>query len=769
MRLEVKQAPPRPSIPLLLSGALIVWLVVLVGYQLLFSLPILPVIAVSGGVLGGCVLFLLLRARSTAAFLLLFVALGVLVSAVGVFVYTLQSDKALQAGEQTYLFTVIEDKSISSFGESYYATTRLSDGIEVVVRTYFNEVADLALGTRFQAVCELSEVSEDARMFYAQQGTHATASISAYEVVEQPVSFFFGVLDIRRFCLGAMESYTLESDYMLRALLLGDQTLLSDTELYQDVKVCGLAHLIAVSGAHLVVVSGLIASVLRAVRLSFAWRLVIQIAAIWFYLVLVGFPESCLRAACMSCFSIVAALAQRKSSALSALGLVALFFIGSDPASAFSISFALSFLSTLGIILFCPLLLHLAENMPLRLPRWVSEPFAMTLISLLLTFPLTSALFSQFSLISPVANILTTPLITVICALGLVALALIGVPYLGQWLLEIVRLLAQGFDVVAGVLADVPFAAIPLNVNFIIASILVIAICIGLWIAWTKFSFLHLSALCTVVSVVLFFPFVAGHHDDQIIMMDVGQGDAFVIRSNNQTLLVDTGNQTSMLYAALARNGVHNLNAVLITHPDDDHCGSLTDLAGMTHIGEVLVAHGSRVSTEEKAQDLMRDAAAVVGSDKIREVCVDDVLQIGDFKLTIIAPEVIEEAGNADSICFLLEYQSTDTARPFTALFCGDAESEQLEDLIEQNKVTEVTIYKVGHHGSKAAINAEQAKVLSPEISLVSVGENNRYGHPNGEVLGYLEQQGSRIYRSDISGDVTCNFFSDRIQLATMK
>ena len=104
----------------------------------------------------------------------------------------------------------------------------------------------------------------------------------------------------------------------------------------------------------------------------------------------------------------------------------------------------------------------------------------------------------------------------------------------------------------------------------------------------------------------------------------------------------------------------------------------------------------------------------------------------------------------------------------WTTLFCGDAESDQLKEIIDEGELGDIDIYKVGHHGSKAALTESVVEVIRPEISLVSVGEGNRYGHPAAQTLSLLDSVGSHVFRTDEMGDVSCEFSNDGIRVTAL-
>ncbi len=243
-------------------------------------------------------------------------------------------------------------------------------------------------------------------------------------------------------------------------------------------------------------------------------------------------------------------------------------------------------------------------------------------------------------------------------------------------------------------------------------------------------------------------------------MLNVGQGDAFILRSGKASVLIDTGNQDSLLREALARQGVRSLDAVVITHPDDDHMGSLESLAGIVQVGRVIVASDGLSCSCGNCSRLRSAAAVVVGQDNIAGIKVGDALSVGRWRLSCIWPKgYADEGGNADSLCFFADADPDgDGVSDARTLMVGDAEHDQLQELVDSGALGRVDVLKVGHHGSKNALTPELAQVLRPALSLVSVGRGNRYGHPAAQTLDCLAQQGSRIVRTDESGDVVCEF-----------
>ena len=343
------------------------------------------------------------------------------------------------------------------------------------------------------------------------------------------------------------------------------------------------------------------------------------------------------------------------------------------------------------------------------------------------------------------------------------AATLVGCACVGaSALTELVRLLAA-----------VPHAAIPVSVPVPASLAFLAALSAVLWLAWPRLRLRAALAFaaagcCAAAFAFVLAPRMAG---DEIVMLDVGQGDAFVVRSRGAAVLVDTGNQERLLREALARHGVYRLDAVLVTHGDDDHMGALASLAGVVEVQRVLVAQDALTCECRSCENLIEAARSLVGDQKVEGVRMGDVLQVGAFELSVAWPERFsDEGGNADSVCLVADADLDDDGAPdWRALFTGDAEHDQLRALIDEGRVGSVDIYKVGHHGSRNALDDEEAAVLAPRIALVSAGAGNRYGHPTQETLDRLSAVGSAIYRTDEQGDVSCKLTGDRIEVATLR
>ena len=579
------------------------------------------------------------------------------------------------------------------------------------------------------------------------------------------------VVGVRDRILGALsEAGKSDARYVLEALVCGYRGNLRNAAVYSSFKSAGLAHMVAVSGAHLAIVCSLVEALLGALRMGRRPRLALQVAFMAAYVVLAGMPVSALRAAVMAAAGILGSQARRRSSSINALGVCIVVFVGCHAWTATSLSFALSAGATAGIILFAGLFGAWVRTWFPRLPRQVASSFAMTLSANLLSAGLSAAEFSMVPLASPLSNLVAVPLLSAVCCLGLVAgLAAAAVPAAAGAVLAVPLAGSQVLCWVVDALAGIPYASIPVSAEAGVAVALSVAAAATLWWFWPRVS--RIAAACVLAGVVVFAVVVGvvgpATCGTQVVALDVGQGDAILLRSQGRAVLVDTGTNDQQLLQALAKQGVQRLDAVIITHPDDDHCGSLPALKGVVGIGQVCLSAPTFTCACSKCGQLVETAQQLVGEANVVALSKGSTLTCGNFAMQVVWPsEFHDSGGNADSLCLLARADvDADGTADQTVFLCGDAERETLQTLVDEGVLGQVNVYKVGHHGSAKALTAKLAETLSPQVALISVGENNRYGHPTKAALSALEGVHARVLRTDTEGSVVCTLLKGSIQV----
>lgn len=706
--------------------------------------------------------------------LILGMALGLAAS--GLSATSLHRTEALLVDQpREWSITLAEDARSSQFGAQAVAQAKSNQGERVKVRLYLDESeARLLQGTQLRLKGALRSFSPRAADAAWDKGLAGTLDGTSLDVRQLRLS---GVVHLRQSALDALGRFGGSEAPLLQALVCGYRRTLEEEGMYQGFQLTGLAHLVAVSGAHLSLVTMFVMAVMGAFHLSRRSSSALLGLFLLAYVTFTGLPVSALRAALMTATALLSFVVRRRSSALSALGLCLVIFVAFDVPTALSASFFLSAASTLGILLFSRLI---AEGLPFQ-GRWgrtlLGDPLALTASSALMTQPYGAALFAQLPLVAPLANVVATPLFTLGCLGGFVGTALaLAVPACAPVSVGLAALCCRPLVAATDLLTAVPFGCIPVDADPGAMVALSAAGAVTLWLWWPRLTPRRTAGAAGVLAVALVAVLAIGPwlQHDEVIMLDVGQGDAFLVRSQGHSLLVDTGNQERKLKEALGRCGVTALDAVAISHHDDDHCGSLTPLRGVVSFSNVLVARDTLACPCASCQALValgQSGAPGGPALTLKGLSVGDTISCGRFKLEAVWPAAfVDEGGNADSLSLLCTYDGNNDGTPeWTMLFCGDAEGEELAAMADRLPASGIDVLKVGHHGSRVSLDGGVAERLAPSIALISVGEDNRYGHPSAECLERLEAVDAQIFRTDEQGDVALAFTVQKITVRAQR
>ncbi len=234
----------------------------------------------------------------------------------------------------------------------------------------------------------------------------------------------------------------------------------------------------------------------------------------------------------------------------------------------------------------------------------------------------------------------------------------------------------------------------------------------------------------------------------EVHFIDVGQADCALILCDNESLLIDGGNvaDSELVVSYLINEEITDLDYVICTHAHEDHVGGLYGPLEYFTVTESIFAPATSADT----QCYERFLSAVEKQNKILTVpkC-GDTFSLGSAQVTFIGPVTENYTDiNNTSIVTKITYNET------SFLFTGDAERESEQDILSSSADISADVLKVGHHGSENSTTYPFLREIMPEIAVISVGEGNNYGHPTEDALSRLRDADTKVYRTDLQGNI---------------
>ena len=533
---------------------------------------------------------------------------------------------------------------------------------------------------------------------------------------------------------------------VLSSMVLGGSSRL-DEEMRDVFAANGIAHLLSVSGTHLVFLTGLLLAVLRP--LTLLWRKTLLLVILAFYAALCGLRPPVLRALLMSAVLVWSGSGAKRGRLLC---LSAMTMLCCRPLWLLDIGFQLSFAAAAGLLTLLPACSKIFTQ---RLSAIVREALAVTLAAQLATLPLEIAYFHQFSLVAFISNPLLVPVLELAAQAALLGCLL---PYGELFLQAAAFLLAQALQQ-AQWLAALPFSTLVIGEQP--------APCIILYYAalavWADFSWLQffsyrerrlIIGTCLSLLAAVFIYGRFGSIPLTAYFLDVGQGDCTVIVTPERKIVVaDTGGLRnyavgSRVVASFLRSlGYNRIDILLLSHYDFDHVGGAKDLLRQLQAEQVLLPNERLTEETAKIQQAIVQQAQgsrlhiVRSGESFR---LDEVTQLR----IVDAPAEAVSGNEASTLAAVQSAQGS-------LLLTGDM-GEQREENLQLTQA--YTVLKAAHHGSRYSTGSDFLRQVQPRLTVLSCGEGNRYGHPHAEVLTRLREAGSSIARTDKDGCVKVVF-----------
>ncbi|WP_051581357.1 ComEC/Rec2 family competence protein [Pseudonocardia acaciae] len=542
---------------------------------------------------------------------------------------------------------------------------------------------------------------------------------------------------------------------LLPGLAIGDTSTMSWT-LREEFRATGLTHLVAVSGANLVIVCGAVFGLLGLLQAGIRTRVLVALLALVGFVLLARPSPSVLRAAVMGGVGLLAVLAGRRRQVIPALAAAVIGLLLIDPALGTDPGFALSVLATAALVLLAPpwaawLRAH-------GVPPGAAEALAVPSAAHLVTAPLVAGLSGQVSLVAVVANLLVAPAVAPATVLGVLAAvvspASTAVAEFCVWL--------AGHPVawlvtVAHWGAAVPGGSVPWPAG-VGGALLLAAAVVGVVVMFRRrrVRALVVAALLGALLVLVPTRFATPGWPVEgwsVVACDVGQGDALVLATDQpgRAVLVDAGTETGAVDGCLSRLGVSVLSLVVVSHLHADHVGGLGAALDGRAVGAVAVGPARQPAWAFERVHRLASGNRV----PVVELRAGQRLSWPGLVLDVLGPREPpayldpEDGTDVNNTSLVLRA----TTRGGTVLLPGDIELLAQANLLTDGALLRADVLKVPHHGSRYTSPGFLAAV-HPRLALVSVGAGNRYGHPNAAVLDALGRGGALVRRTDQAGDV---------------
>ena len=533
--------------------------------------------------------------------------------------------------------------------------------------------------------------------------------------------------------LKRIESANKSKGYIL-AFLYADKSLI-EKDVYTKYQKIGVSHLFAVSGMHVSLISIVLLKLLNKIKERKRYIIVSNFLSI--YLFLTNFTISMVRATFQFILFFI-----NKSFKLNIdnSNLVLLLFsilVIINPYNIYNIGFLFSFIISFTLIR-CSKLIK---------GNFIIKSLKTSLISFFSSMPVLINNFFEVNFLCIILNIIYIPFVSYI----LFPLSLVTVLF--PSLDNILYMFISHFEKITDFFSNIKFLSFSIckmNIFFIIMYYIIF-----IYILKRKKSLVY-KIIIAIIS--LIFLINNGRIvNSEVSILDVGQGDSSLIRLKNKNILIDTGGNINydisknILIPYFKSVGIKKIDYLVLTHGDYDHMGEAINLVENFKVEKVIFNCGPY-------NDLENELIEILDKKKIKYYSCIKELNIDNNKLHFLQTKEYDNENENSNVIYT-------ELNGYKFMFMGDAGIEKEKDILGKYNLSNIDVLKVGHHGSKTSSSRTFIDEINPKYSIISVGKNNRYGHPNKEVLNNLDN--SKIYRTDQDGSIMFKIKNNKLKLKT--
>ena len=524
----------------------------------------------------------------------------------------------------------------------------------------------------------------------------------------------------------------LKSSNYIKTLLFCDNTL--SKEIKESYRINGISHLFSVSGMHINFFVSIIYLYLN--KITYNKRIKYLITNIFIITYLILFPSSSLlRSAVMSILYSINYLLKLKIKKIDILLLTLGVSLLINPFIIYDLGYIYSYTITFFLVL---------SSSTLKKKNKINKIIYISLLSFLVSIPITIYNSYEINIISILLNIILVPIISIII------LPLTILTYLFPILDSILYLFTNTLETISLFISKINIT----KIIFPKPSLLIIVLYYIIFLlSYQNKKYFYLNIILLII--IYISPYLNSNFE--VVMFEVGEADCHLIKYpyNKNTILIDTGKNEykikNEVIPYLKSIGIKKIDYLIITHGDEDHIGGSITLINNFQVKNVILNKGTFT-------DLEKELIKNLNKKKIPYQININKINLSNHTIYLLNNTKYNNE-NDNSIITYFTYQK------YKFLYMGDASINTEDNLLENYNLNNISILKVGHHGSNTSSSKDFIFQINPSISLISVGENNIYHHPNKEVINNLSK--SRIYRTDINNMVKLTINSKGILKVT--
>lgn len=518
---------------------------------------------------------------------------------------------------------------------------------------------------------------------------------------------------------------SLSKDY-IKAFILGDMANI-DNDVNSSYQQNGITHLFAISGAQVSLLAIVVLVSLKKIKMNEKTRYFITSIILLIYLFMTNFSPSILRATIFFILMAINRIYYFHIKIINILFLTLIITLFLNPFIIYNIGFLFSFVISLFLIIY--------SNKINKQKNYLKKLVITSYISFLASIPISLYNFYQINFFSILYNLFYVPYISfIVYPLSLITFIF---PFLDKLLFILIKFMEE----TSLTLSNFDTLLILKKPSFIICIIYYLLIILA-------FKKQYFPLICLFI-IHYYYPFLI--RKNYFILIDVGQGDSILLILDHQVVLIDTGGK--LLFAnnkntyAISNNtiiplikslGYKKIDYLFLTHGDEDHCGEAVNIVNQLKVKQV-------VFNNDEYNNLEQDLINFLIKKDIKYYQNLQKANIGNNEFHFLNTNIYNNENDNSNVIYTELYG-------VKLLLMGDASIVKEKDILEKYNLTNIDFLKIGHHGSHSSTSQEFINKINPKNCLISVGKNNRYGHPKESVLNILNN--CHVYRTDKDGSI---------------